>query len=76
MNEVNNCKEINVENVAAPHIVLVLEWEIRCSKSRLPNQLTPNMKWWSLKEENLKIRFREKVLGERRLLENVQEWWE
>ena len=36
--------------------------------------MTPNIKW--LKEENLKIQFREKVLGERRLLESVQEWWE
>ena len=38
--------------------------------------MTPKIKWWRLKEENLKIQFREKVLSERRLLENVQEWWE
>ena len=38
--------------------------------------MTPKIKWWILKEENLKIQFREKVLSERRLLENVQEWWE
>ena len=36
----------------------------------------PPSKWWRLKEENLKIQFRENVLSERRLLENVQEWWE
>ena len=38
--------------------------------------MTPKIKWWTLKEENLKIQFREKVLSGRILLENVQEWWE
>ena len=38
--------------------------------------MTPKIKWWRLKEENPKIQFREKVLSERSLLENVQEWWE
>ena len=61
--------------MAAQHRVLVLDWEIKCSKRRIPEQVTPNIKWWRLKE-NPKIQFREKVLSERRLLENVQEWWE
>ena len=76
LNEVKNCKVINGESVAAQHRVLVLDWEIKCSKRRIPEQVTPKIKWWRLKEENLKIQFREKVLSERRLLENVQEWWE
>ena len=38
--------------------------------------MTQKIKWWILKEENLKIQFREKVLSERRLLESVHEWWE
>ena len=38
--------------------------------------MTPKIKWWRLKEDNLNIQFREKVLSERRLLANVQEWWE
>ena len=76
LNEVKNCKVINGERVAAQHRVLVLDWDIKCSKRRVPEQVTPKIKWWRLKEENLNIQFREKVLGERRLLENVQEWWE
>ena len=76
LNEVKNCKVINGESVAAQHRVLVLDWEIKCSKRRIPEQVTPKIKWWRLKEENLKIQFNEKVLSERRLLENVQEWWE
>ena len=63
--------------MAAQHrdIVLVLDWEIKCSKRRVPEQVTPKIKWWRLKEENLNIQFREKVLSDRRLLERVQEWW-
>ena len=76
LNEVNNCKVINVESVAAQHRVLVLDWEIKCSKRRIPEQVTPEIKWWRLKEENLKIQFREKVLSERRPLKSVPEWWE
>ena len=76
LNEVKNCKVINGKSVAAQHRVLVLDWEIKCSKRRIPGQLTSKIKWRRLKEENLKIQFREKVLSERRLLENVQEWWE
>ena len=76
LNEVKNCKVINGESVAAQHRVLVLDWEIKCSKRRIPEKVTPKIKWWRLKEENLKIQFREKVLSERRLLENVQDWWE
>ena len=76
LNEVKNCKVINGESVAAQHRVLVLDWEIKCSKRRVPEQVTPKIKWWRLKEENLNIQFREKVLSERRLLENVQKWWE
>ena len=76
LNEVKNCKVINGESVAAQHRVLVLDWDIKCSKRRVPEQVTPKIKWRRLKEENLKIQFREKVSIERRLLENVQEWWE
>ena len=76
LNEVKNCKVISGESVAAQHRVLVLDWEIKCSKRRIPEQVTPKIKWWRLKEDNLKIQFREKVLSERRLLENVQEWWD
>ena len=71
LNEVKNGKVTNGESVAAQHRVLVLDWEIKCSKIRIPEQVTPKIKWWRLKGENLKIQFREKALSERRLLENV-----
>ena len=59
-------------SVAAQHSVLVLDWELTCSKRRIPELVTAKNKWWRLKEENLNIQFRE-VLSERRLLESVQE---
>ena len=52
--------------------MLVLDWEIKCSKRRIPEHVTPKVKWWRPNEE--KIQFRDKVLCERRLLESVQEW--
>ena len=36
LNEVKNCKVINGESVAAQHRVLVLDWEIKCTKRRIP----------------------------------------
>ena len=61
--EVMNCKVINGEAVAAQHRVLVMEWEIQWGKKRKPEQATPRIKWWRLKEVNLKGQFREKVYG-------------
>ena len=69
--EVKNCKVINRESVVAQHRVLMLDWEMKCSKRRVPEQVTLKIKSWRLTEENLKIQFREKVLSERRLLESV-----
>ena len=42
----------------------MLDWEIKCSKRSVPEQVTPKIKWWRLKEENLNIQFRENVLSE------------
>ena len=76
LNEVKNCKVINGESVAAQAHTECWCWTGRssASKRRIPEPLTPKIKWWRLKEDNLKIQFREKVLSERGLLENVQEW--
>ena len=57
-----------------------LNWHTRRSKEgrkrRTPEQATPRIKLWRLKEENLKIKFREEVLDNVRPVESVQEWWE
>ena len=60
LKEVINCKVINGEEVAAQHRVLVMDWEIQRGKKRKPEQATPRIKWWRLREDNLKVQFREK----------------
>ena len=62
LKEMIHCKVNNGEAVAAQHRVLVMDWEIQQGKKRKPEQATPRIKWWRLKEDNLKVQFREKVL--------------
>ena len=76
LKEVINCKVINGEAVAAQHRVLVMDWDIQRGKKRKPELATPRIKWWRLREDNLKVQFREKVLDKVRPVESVQEWWE
>ena len=75
LKEVINCKVINGEEVAAQHRVLVIDWEIQRGKKRKPEQATPRIKWWRLKEDDLKVQFRE-VLVKVRPVYCVREWWE
>ena len=76
LKEVINCKIINGEAVAAQHTVVVMDWEIQRGKKRKPEQATPRIKWWRLKEDNHKVECREKVLDKVRPVDCVQEWWE
>ena len=76
LKEMINCKVINGEAVAAQHRLLVMDWEIQRGKKRKPEQATPRIKWWRLKEDDPKVKFREKVLDKVRPVESVQEWWE
>ena len=74
LKEVINCKVINWEAVAAQHIMmLVMDWEIQRGKKRKPEKATPRIKWWRLKEDDLKVQFREKVLDKVRPVESVQD---
>ena len=45
-------------------------------KKRTPEQATPRIKWWRLKEDDLKVQFRKKVLDKVRPVESVHEWCE
>ena len=58
LKEEYDCKVINGESVAVQHRVLVLNCDTKCSKRRIPEQVTPKIKWWRLKEENIKIQSR------------------
>ena len=63
LKEVMNCKVVNGEAVAAQHLVLVTCWEIHPGKKRNTEPATPRIKWWRLKEYNLKAQFRENMNG-------------
>ena len=54
-----NCKVSNGEAVADKHMVLVMDWEMQWGKKRKPEQATPRIKLWRLKEDDLKVQFRE-----------------
>ena len=71
--EVSNCKVINGESVAAQHRMVVIDCRLRnCRKSRTP-KMDPKIKWWKLKNTELRTMFKERVLEAIRLHEDVQE---
>ncbi|XP_068237110.1 uncharacterized protein [Palaemon carinicauda] len=37
--------------------------------------MDPKIKWWKLKEEELRVLFKERVLEADRLHEDIQKWW-
>ena len=76
LKEVIHYKVINGEVVAEQHRVLVMDWEIQRGGGRRPGQATSRIQLWKLKEDNLKIQFRENVLDKVRQVESVQESWE
>lgn len=44
-------------------------------KKRRPQRGAPRIKWWRLKDDNLRSEFKERVLGRIEPLEEVQDWW-
>ena len=75
LKEIKNCKVINGESVAPQHRVVCVDWEFVSGKKTRPQNVKPKIKWWRLKEEVLRSKFKQKVLGRLSLPENVQEWW-
>ena len=72
--EIRNCKVINGESVAAQHRMVVIDCLLRnCRKSKKA-KMDPKIKWWKLKDTELRVLFKERVLEAIRLHENVQEW--
>ncbi|XP_068234155.1 uncharacterized protein [Palaemon carinicauda] len=72
--EVRNCKVINGESVAVQHRLVVIDCRLRSCRSK-KTRMDPKIKWWKLKEEELRVLFKERVLKTVKLHEDVQEWW-
>ena len=75
LKEVKNCKVIYGEHVASQHKVVVIDLEFRAVKKGRPERGAPKIKWWRLKDENLKREFKERVLERVEPLDEVQDWW-
>ncbi|XP_063600551.1 uncharacterized protein LOC134776734 [Penaeus indicus] len=59
------------------HLVLIVVLDCEVKSAKRGKQLsTPKIKWWKLKEEHLKVEFKEKVMREVTSKEDTNEWWE
>ena len=78
LREVKDCKVIYGENVSTQHKLVVSDIQIRGERGAKRKGI-PKIRWWKLeKEENIELRarFKENVLREIRLKNEVNEWWE
>ncbi|KAG8225450.1 hypothetical protein J437_LFUL004451 [Ladona fulva] len=62
LQEMRNCKVINGESVTQQHRLVVADCYKADTKVKRKNQRQLRIKWWKLKEEALRNKFKEKVL--------------
>ncbi|XP_068233583.1 uncharacterized protein [Palaemon carinicauda] len=71
----DHLKEVrNGKSVAAQHRLVVINRRLRNCKSK-KTRMAPKIKWWKLKEAEMRVLFKERVLEAVRLHEDVQQWW-
>ncbi|XP_046993968.1 uncharacterized protein LOC124606052 [Schistocerca americana] len=74
--QIKNTKAIYSESVAAQHKPVVADYEmVVCKRRKCIKTGEQRIKWWKLKEEVSREKFKETVLREVKLPEGVQEWW-
>ena len=54
---------VNGESVSAQHRLVILDCKVKCTKRR-KWQSIPKIKRWKLKEEDLRMQFKERVINE------------
>ncbi|XP_068213433.1 uncharacterized protein [Palaemon carinicauda] len=74
LTEVRNCKVINGESVAAQHRLVVIDCRLKNCRRSKKTRMDPMIKWWKLKDSELRVLFIERVLEAVRLHEVVQKW--
>ena len=72
--EVKNCKIIKGETVSPQHRLVVSDFLIRRIDQGKKN-VQPKIKWWRLKDQEIRERFKEAVLRSIRLANDVNIWW-
>ena len=77
LKEIKNVKVISGECVAAQHRLVVADCEVPTIEkgNKRVDQKEQKIKWWKLKEEGLRRKFKDRVLRELDFPETVQEWW-
>ncbi|XP_008486018.1 craniofacial development protein 2-like, partial [Diaphorina citri] len=74
--EIRNCKVINGESITSQHRLLVVDVTVKEEvKVKHRRKYEQKIKWWRLKEENLRRQFKEKILTDIRVEEDVDVWW-
>lgn len=75
--EIRDCKVINGESVTSQHRLLVVDLNIESGRRvQCKKRTEKKIKWWRLKEVNVREEFRNKVLDSVVERENVEEWWD
>ena len=74
LTEVKNCKIIKGESVSTQHRLVVSDFVIRRAEQG-KKIAQPKIKWWRLEEQEIRERFKEVVLRNIRLAEDVNTWW-
>ena len=75
LTEVKNCKVIPGDHVAPQHRLLCMDLKIKRPRKTNPRG-AKKIKWFKLKEENVKREFKQKVVSDISVdIENVQAWW-
>lgn len=69
-----SCQVVNGESVSAQHQLVILDCKGKCAKRR-KRQSIPKIKWRKLKEEDLKMQFKEKVINEIPSRDNANKRW-
>ncbi|XP_068245354.1 craniofacial development protein 2-like [Palaemon carinicauda] len=76
LTEVRNCNVINGEGVASQHRLVVIDCRLRNCRRSKKMRMDSKIKWWKLKDEELRVLFKERVLeavrGSRRETEGVE----
>ncbi|XP_066969208.1 craniofacial development protein 2-like [Macrobrachium rosenbergii] len=78
LKEVKDCKVIYGENVGQQHKLVAVDLSIQ-KGTKGKRKSNPKIKWWELeKAENVELRsrFKENVLREIKLEDDVNDWWE
>ncbi|XP_063865377.1 craniofacial development protein 2-like [Scylla paramamosain] len=74
LKEIKNFKVINGESVAPQHRLIVIDFEMK-EERRGRQQQTSRIKWWMLKDQELKAEFKIKVLDRMVEAEDPDTWW-